>query len=150
MRAVQLLLGHTKTESVATIRKTAVRTCTARIRCADVSICTFRRADDHRERLISIRWSRGLAAMIKRTHRTKSLFTRPFLLRGVDHLLPAGTYEVITEDELIEGLSFPVYRRVSTIMLVPGLSASTIEMVTIDPIDLAAALDRDGAPERDV
>jgi len=84
--------------------------------------------------------------MIRRTHRTKSSFARPFRLRGVDHVLPAGTYEVVTEDELIEGLSFPVYRRVSTIMLVPGLSASTIEMVSIDPIDLTAAQDLDGPP----
>ena len=84
--------------------------------------------------------------MITRTHRTTSSFTRPFRLRGVDHLLPSGTYEVVTEEELIEGLSFPVYRRVSTIMLVPGRLASTLEMVTVDPIDLAAAQHLDSAP----
>jgi hypothetical protein len=88
----------------------------------------------------------GLAAMITRTHRTTSSFTRPFRLRGVDHMLPPGAYEVITEEELIEGLSFPVYRRVSTIMLVPGQSASTLEMVSVDPIDLAAAQDLDRTP----
>jgi hypothetical protein len=45
---------------------------------------------------------------------------------------------VVTEEELIEGLSFPVYPRLSTVMFVPGLSASSIEMVAIDPLDLAA------------
>jgi hypothetical protein len=84
--------------------------------------------------------------MITRTRRTTSSFLRPFRLRGVDHLLPPGTYEVLTEEELIEDLSFPAYRRVSTVMVVPGLSASALEMVTIDPIDLAAAQDLDASP----
>jgi hypothetical protein len=84
--------------------------------------------------------------MTTRTHRTTSSFTRPFALRGVDHELPAGTYDVVTEEELIDGLSFPVYRRLSTVMFVPSRSASTIEMVTIDPLDLAAAEDRDVLP----
>ena len=88
--------------------------------------------------------------MITRTHRTTSSFTRAFRLRGVDHVLSPGTYEVVTEEELIEGLSFPVYRRVSTIMLVPGESACTLEMVAIDPTDLAAAQDLDRtAPARE-
>jgi hypothetical protein len=85
--------------------------------------------------------------MITRTHRTTSSFTRPFLLRGVDHQLPPGTYEVVTEEELIEGLSFPAYRRLSTVLFVPGLSPSSLEMVTIDPLDLAAAQDRDAKQE---
>ena len=62
-----------------------------------------------------------------RTHRTTSAFARPFRLRGVDRVLPAGSYDIVTEEELIEGLSFPVYRRVSTVIFVPGQSASMIE-----------------------
>jgi hypothetical protein len=77
--------------------------------------------------------------MMTRTHRATRSFARPFRLKGVDHVLPAGSYDVVTEEELIEGLSFPVYRRVSTVIFVPGQSASSIEMVTIDPRDLAAA-----------
>jgi hypothetical protein len=68
------------------------------------------------------------------------------MLRGVDHVLPAGTYEVVTEEELIDGLSFAVYRRLSTVMFVPGASPSSLEMVTIDPTDLAAAQERDASP----
>ena len=66
-------------------------------------------------------------------------------LDGVGRALPAGSYEVITDEELIEGLSFPVYRRVATMMLAPGQSsqAASMEMLSIDPLDLAAALERD-------
>ena len=39
-------------------------------------------------------------------------FGKPFKLEGVDRELPAGSYRVTTDEELIEGLSFPVYRRV--------------------------------------
>ena len=82
-----------------------------------------------------------------RTHRTTSAFARPFRLRGVDRVLPAGSYDIVTEEELIEGLSFPVYRRVSTVIFVPGQSASMIEMVAIDPLDLAAAQGGDVDPQ---
>jgi hypothetical protein len=75
------------------------------------------------------------------------VFNRPFLLKGVDRTLPAGAYRVVTDEELIEGISFPVYRRVATMIFVPGsVGASSIEMVTIDPMDLQAALERDPVP----
>jgi hypothetical protein len=49
----------------------------------------------------------------------------------------------VTGEELIEELSFPVYRRLSTMIFVPGESASSVEMVAIDPQDLQAAQERD-------
>jgi hypothetical protein len=53
----------------------------------------------------------------------------------------------VTDEDLIEGLSFPVYRRVATMIHVAAQAnpGSTLEMVTIDPRDLAAAQDRDAA-----
>jgi hypothetical protein len=72
------------------------------------------------------------------------VFWHPFLLKGVDRVLPAGSYRVVTDTELIEELSFPVHRRIATMIFVPGTSSS-IEMVTIDPLDLQAAADRDTA-----
>jgi hypothetical protein len=82
--------------------------------------------------------------MSTRTSRKTVTFRRPFLLEGIGRSLPAGPYEVVTDEELIEGLSFPVYRRVATMMLVPAPSSrSSIEMVTIDSVDLLAALKRD-------
>ena len=88
--------------------------------------------------------------MAMRTHRKNVAFSQPFVLKGIDRILPPGNYQVVTDEELIEGLSFPVYRRVSTMIFVPAQSqASTVEMVTIDPRDLQAALDRD-RPARSV
>lgn len=85
--------------------------------------------------------------MIARSLNETVVFSKPFLLKGVDRMLPAGDYRVVTDEELLEGLSFPVYRRVSTMIFVPATQgASAIEMVTIDPLDLREALDRDVAP----
>jgi hypothetical protein len=85
--------------------------------------------------------------MITRTFSKTVVFTKPFLLKGVDRILPAGDYRVVTDEELVEGLSFPVYRRVSPMIFLPAQSHPTlsVEMVTIDPIDLKAAQDRDAA-----
>ena len=44
--------------------------------------------------------------MTIRTIRKTIAFRRPFYLKGVDRLLRPGEYSVITDEELIEGLSF--------------------------------------------
>lgn len=83
--------------------------------------------------------------MIARTLRKTVTFSKPFLLKGIGRMLPAGAYSVVTEEELLEGLSFPAYRRVATMIFVPSqFHSSSIEMVTIDPADLQAAQDWDG------
>ncbi len=45
--------------------------------------------------------------MTTRTNARIVTFARPFLLKGIDRELPAGDYRVVTDEELIEGLSFP-------------------------------------------
>ncbi len=78
--------------------------------------------------------------------RSKSIvFSHPFELKGVDRILPPGDYRVVTDEELIEELSFPAYRRVATMIFVPAESyhAASVEMVAIDPQELQAALERD-------
>lgn len=89
--------------------------------------------------------------MTTRTTSKTVSFAHPFLLKGVDRDLPAGDYKVVTDEELIEGLSFPVYRRMSTMILVPAqsLQRSSVEMVTVDPGDLLAAQDHDAESHRD-
>ena len=83
--------------------------------------------------------------MIARTREKTVSFTKAFVLAGVDHALPAGEYRVKTDEELIEGISFPVYRRVATMIFVPAQTRGAIEMIAIDPAVLQAALDRDAA-----
>jgi hypothetical protein len=56
-------------------------------------------------------------------------------------LLPPGGYEVITDEEMIEGPSFPSFRRVATMIMAPGAPPrqSTTEMISISSIDLSDA-----------
>jgi hypothetical protein len=56
-------------------------------------------------------------------------------------------YRVVTDEELIECLSFPVYRRVATMIFVPAAPhrASFVEIVVVDPRDLRAAQVREPA-----
>ena len=71
--------------------------------------------------------------MTTRTTTKGVTFHRPFHLKGVDRLLPPAEYSVVTDEEVIDGLSFAAYRRVSTVIFVPAESGSAVEMVTIDP-----------------
>ena len=75
--------------------------------------------------------------MTTRTRRETVSFARPFRISGIDRQLPAGAYEVITDEEMIEGLSFASFRRVATMIMVPRGSA--MEMISIDPADLGDA-----------
>jgi hypothetical protein len=79
--------------------------------------------------------------MTTRSRRETVHFRHPFRIRGIDRQLPAGPYEVITDEEMIEGLSFPSYRRVATMIMVPGDAPrhSSVEMIAIGSIDLADA-----------
>ena len=86
--------------------------------------------------------------MTTRTRRKTVTFKMPFSLEGAGLNLPAGSYEVITDEELVEGLSFPVYRRIATMMLVPGHLARSVEMASIDPTALAEALTRDESVDK--
>ena len=79
--------------------------------------------------------------MTMRSRRETVTFKHPFRIKGIDRLLPPGAYEVITEEEMIEGLSFASFRRVATMITVPAAPprTSTMEMISISPVDLADA-----------
>ena len=89
--------------------------------------------------------------MTIRTSEKTVTFTRPFALAGFDEVLPAGTYTVETDEELLEGLSFSAYRRSSTLLHLPSGSgrAGVVRTLTIDPDDLDAAVKRDADPAAD-
>jgi hypothetical protein len=87
--------------------------------------------------------------MTTRTSKRIVTFRRPFVLGGFDEVLPAGAYCVETDEELLEGISFPVYRRILTLLHLhpkPGRPDLT-ETLTVDPNELDAALERDRAPK---
>ena len=68
-------------------------------------------------------------------------FMHPFRLVGIGDEQPAGTYDVTTDEERIEGANARGWRRTATTMLVSrrGITRS----FTIDPVELEASLMRD-------
>lgn len=88
--------------------------------------------------------------MTARSRRETVHFKHPFRLKGVDRLLSPGAYEIVTDEEMIEGLSFPSFRRVATMIMVPGVAPrkSSMEMFAINSVDLSDA-QRNDASARD-
>lgn len=87
--------------------------------------------------------------MTIRSRRETVTFKHPFRIRGIERLLPAGAYEVITDEEMIEGLSFSAYRRLATMIVVPAEDVrGSEEMLSIGSVDLAnaQAADASAAP----
>lgn len=86
--------------------------------------------------------------MTTRITETVVTFTRPFRLAGHRREIPAGSYRVETDETLIEGLSFQAYRRETTLLRLPAISAAAgrAELLSIDPGDLEDALVRDRSP----
>jgi hypothetical protein len=74
-------------------------------------------------------------------------FAKPFRLSEFDDLFPAGRYSIETDEELLDGISFPVYVRRATMMQLianprrPGIT----EHAVIDPLELEEALEADAA-----
>jgi hypothetical protein len=88
--------------------------------------------------------------MTIRSRRETVTFKRPFQIRGIERLLPAGAYEVITDEETIEGLTFPAYRRIATMIMVPTEGVgNSVEMLSIGSVDLANAQAADTSAAHD-
>jgi hypothetical protein len=84
--------------------------------------------------------------MTMRTRKSTVTFLRPFRLGTFGEQLPAGRYPIETDEELLEGMSFPAYRRTATIMqLMPDpLRPGVAEIAMVDPGQLEEALTMDG------
>ena len=80
-----------------------------------------------------------------RTTRTTVTFVNSFKIGGFDEIFPPGTYDVDTDEELLEGLSFPVYRRILTLFHLPAKSGKPGQSraLKIDPVELDVALEYD-------
>jgi hypothetical protein len=75
--------------------------------------------------------------MLNRSRREEVIFRRPFRLKGSATPEPAGTYTVETEEELIEGLSFSAWRRVSTTLTRQAAGSATTQALPVSPQELA-------------
>ena len=80
-----------------------------------------------------------------RTSQKIVTFRRPFSLSGLDEMQPAGAYTVETNEELLESLSFPAWRRTATVILLrpQGGAAGLGQDLEIDPAELEAVADAD-------
>jgi hypothetical protein len=86
--------------------------------------------------------------MTTRTKVETVSFLHPFKLDGIDDVQPPGRYVVETDDEEIDGLSLPVYRRLSMVIHIGGTpgTSETARAVPLDPAELAAARASDARP----
>ncbi len=88
--------------------------------------------------------------MTVRSRRETVTFVHPFRIKGIDRLLPAGAYEVVTDEEMIDSLSFAAFRRLATMIMVPAeLHGSTMEMISINSLDLSDARRADAGKPRE-
>lgn len=83
--------------------------------------------------------------MTSRTVKQTVTFRHPFRLAGLEDIQPAGDYLTETDEERLEGLSFPAYRKLKVLIhLLPRKSRPGVtESVWIDPVDLEDALAQD-------
>lgn len=78
-----------------------------------------------------------------RTRSQLVVFRRPFVLRGLDSLQPAGTYRVDTDEEQLDTLTVVAWRRTATVVQLER--GGITEHLAVDPTELHEALMRDGA-----
>lgn len=83
--------------------------------------------------------------MATRTIRETVRFHRPFGLLGVDGPLPAGHYEIETEEERMDGLTFPVWQRVATTLHLTGIARGYGFALRMEPEILDAIITADKA-----
>jgi hypothetical protein len=85
--------------------------------------------------------------MLSRTTTSTVTFLMPFSIAAANYEIPAGAYLVETDEELIQELSFPAYRRIATFLRIPQPRGQSdrLHSVPIDPEELEAALARDVA-----
>ncbi|WP_254778428.1 hypothetical protein [Aliiroseovarius crassostreae] len=73
-------------------------------------------------------------------------FSNAFMIGDSQRKFPAGIYEIVIEEELLQGLSFEAYRRTATYLVVreQGRKAAQTKMymITMEDLDHAIACDQ--------
>ena len=84
--------------------------------------------------------------MTIRSRRETVTFRHPFRIHGIDRMLPAGSYQVIADEETIVREMFSAWRRVGTSIVVPVDGAlDSMETLSIRAPDLADAVASDAS-----
>lgn len=73
------------------------------------------------------------------------VFRHPFVLPGSPDEFPDGQYELLVEEELLDGLSFPAFRETAAFLLIFGsrLGSAPREMRPTSSADMQVALEHD-------
>lgn len=86
--------------------------------------------------------------MTSRTTRSTVTFAFPFVISGFPDELPAGNYEIIVEEDLLQNLSFVAYQRTATYLLINRQEApgrKQMYQVDSEDWDLTLSIDRERA-----
>ncbi len=75
-------------------------------------------------------------------------FTHPFNLDSLVAPLEAGTYRLVVDEEVIEGLSFKAYRKIATHLEIPAISIQAVrrQSLKVSSAEIASALRNDTLP----
>lgn len=89
------------------------------------------------------------------TIRTSSkfvVFKHPFTIGALSELQPAGSYQIDTDEELIEGLSFIAYKRILTIIHLHSRNKlkNITRALTVSARDLETALKKDSVKNSNI
>ncbi|WP_298815584.1 hypothetical protein [uncultured Roseibium sp.] len=85
--------------------------------------------------------------MNTRSTRSTVKFFHPFSLNRQSEVLPAGDYEVLVEEELLQDMNFLGYRKTATYLIVAGKGKTVMREISGN--DLEAVLNRDRAANDD-
>lgn len=84
--------------------------------------------------------------MFTRSTRSMVTFANDFKIGGPQKDLPAGTYEIVVEEELLQGISFEAYRLIATHLMVRGrgkkAGQTTMRVISREDLDYAIACDQ--------
>ena len=85
--------------------------------------------------------------MLTRSSTATVTFANAFTLAGYPDALPPGEYQVLTDEELLRGISFEAYRTTATYLLVTraGANSGRTELRATTAADIDAAVGKDRA-----
>ncbi len=81
--------------------------------------------------------------MSTRSNKSMVTFCRPFTLSGSPDKFPAGDYEVLVEEELLQGLSFLAYRKTATYLVIARQGRTEMHQLSSEELEALLSHDKD-------